>query len=237
MVRHYAARVDLLVEQMEERLEAGQYAVGEKLPSEMELAADLGVSRPLIREMLARLRERGYIETLNGRGSFVRPRRSAPMLEMMLQHISVGAQGDYSADDLYAVRRMVERETARIAASNATPKDLRALRELVERMTEAEDDPENYTVADANFHLAIARATGNPLFPAMLSPLIDVVVRGIYDSVTTFRDGMRGGNKGHKAVLAALEARDPAAAAAAMADHLAYSRTTFPEGSLHRDES
>lgn len=232
MVQRYAARVDLLVEQMEERLNTGHYAVGEKLPSEGELAEDLGVSRPLVREMLARLRERGYIETLNGRGSFVRPQKSAPMLDMLLDYISVDTHGAYSADDLYAVRRMVECEAAAIAATRATGQDLANLEGLVKRMADAEDDPETYTVADANFHLAVARATQNPLFPALLSPLIDVVVRGIYDSVTTFREGMRGGNRGHRALLAALRSGESEAARSAMQDHLSYSRTTFPEGTL-----
>lgn len=232
MVQRYAARVDLLVEQMEERLNSEHYLVGEKLPSEGRLAADLGVSRPLVREMLARLRERGYIETLNGRGSFVRPRESAPMLDVLLAHISVNTHGAYSADDLYAVRRMVECEAASIAATQATAQDLADLENLVKKMAEAEGDPETYTVADANFHLGVARATQNSLFPALLSPLIDVVVRGIYDSVTTFREGIRGGNRGHRAILSALRSRDSGAARSAMQDHLGYSRTTFPEGTL-----
>lgn len=232
MVRQYAARVDLLVEQMEERLHSGHYEVGDKLSSEGDLAVELGVSRPLVREMLARLRERGYIETLNGRGSFVRPRESASILDLLLTHVSVETQGAYSADDLYAVRKMVECEAASMAATDATIQDLSSLEDLVLKMAEAEDDPESYTVADANFHLGVARATQNALFPALLSPLIDVVVRGIYDSVSTFREGMRGGNHGHKAILSALQARDPSSARQAMLEHLGYSRTTFPEGSL-----
>lgn len=234
MPRSYPARVDLIVDQMAERLGSGHYTVGEKLPSESSLATDLGVSRPLIREMLARLRERGYIETLNGRGSYVRPAQSAPTLHTLLSEVTVHLHSEYTADDLYAVRRMVEVEGARAAATAATADDLAQLRRLVDDMTQAADDPERYTVSDANFHLGIASATQNPLFPAILSPLIDVVVRGIYDSVATFPKGMRGGNKGHQAILAALHTRDADAAAAAMTEHLRYSRTTFPEATLRR---
>lgn len=234
MVRQYTARVDLLVEQMEERMHSGRYAVGDKLPSESNLAADLGVSRPLIREMLARLRERGYIETLNGRGSFVRPSRSTSLLDTLLKKVAVDAEGTFSADHLYAVRTTVEQETARLAARQATDEDLATLRGLVENLAAVEGNAEEYTVGDANFHLAIAKATQNPLFPVMLSPLIDIVVRGIYESVTTFREGMRGGNKGHRAILAAIESRDSDLAAAAMAEHLSYSRGTFPESTLQQ---
>lgn len=234
MTRSYPARVDLIVDQMTDRLGSGHYAVGEKLPSESSLATDLGVSRPLVREMLARLRERGYIETLNGRGSYVRPTQSAPTLHTLLSEVTTGTQGKYSADDLYAVRCMVEVEGARLAATSASAEDLRHLHQLVDDMTLAADDPERYTVSDANFHLGIARATQNPLFPAILSPLIDVVVRGIYDSVATFPQGMRGGNKGHRSILTALQSRDSAGAASAMTEHLRYSRTTFPEGTLRQ---
>lgn len=225
----YAPLVDVLVAEMEKRFADEQYPVGAKLPSESNLAQELGVSRPLIREMLARLRERGHIETLNGRGSFVRPRTPAPMLDMMLQNIRPGEQAEYSPDDLYAVRSVVEVETARLAARLASQADLEELTELVRLMAEAEDNPEEYTVNDARFHVAIARATQNPLFPALLTPILDVVVSGIYDSVTTFREGMRGGNHGHRKILAALTAGDTDAAAAAMAEHLTYSRSTFPE--------
>ncbi len=230
----YAPLVDVLVAEMEKRFTDGDYPVGTKLPSEAHLASELGVSRPLIREMLARLRERGYIETLNGRGSFVRPRTPAPMLDLMLKNIQTGGPATYTPDDLYAVRSMVEVETARIAATTADDEELQELSDLVQSMAAAEDDPESYTVGDANFHLTIARATHNPLFAALLSPIIDVVVSGIYDSVSTFREGMRGGNQGHRKILNALLARDPDAAASAMAEHMAYSRSTFPEGAFRQ---
>lgn len=234
----FAPLVDVLVDEMEKRLSGDDYPVGTKLPSEARLAAEMGVSRPLIREMLARLRERGYIETLNGRGSFVRPRTPAPMLDAMLDSIHPDGAVTYSPDDLYAVRATVETATAHAAADAATADDLRTLTELVEEMTSAaaEAAPERYAVADARFHIAVARATQNPLFPAVLSPIIDVVVNGIHDSVRTFPEGMRGGNQGHRRVLSALLAHDADRAEAAMAEHLGYSRMTFPEGGFERGE-
>lgn len=230
----YAPLVDVLVAEMEKRFAGSDYPVGTKLPSEPALALELGVSRPLIREMLARLRERGHIETLNGRGSFVRPQTPAPMLDMMLQNIRPGQAAIYTPDDLYAVRSVVEVETARIAARLASQAELEELSELVRLMSEAEDNPEEYTVNDARFHLAIARATQNPLFAALLTPILDVVVSGIYDSVATFREGMRGGNHGHRKILSSLTAGDTDASAAAMAEHLTYSRSTFPEAAFRQ---
>lgn len=225
----YKPLVDVLVAAMEERIHSGEYEIGARLPSEAALAKDLGVSRPLVREILARLRERGLIETLNGRGSFVRPRSSAPMLDAMLRHIELSVGNEYSVDDLYTVRSMIEIECARLAAENASADDLEIIAANAREAVAAEGDPERYTVADIRFHLSIAKASKNALFPALLTPIIEVIVRGIYDSVATFRDGMRGGNQGHRRILAALEARDAEAAAAAMKEHMVYSRSTFPE--------
>lgn len=228
----FVPRVDMLVEELEGRIESGQYEVGQQLPGEARLSSELGVSRPLVREVLARLRERGYIETLNGRGSFVRPRES--MLGALLERIEIDGETTDTADHLYAVRSMVEGETARVAATAASDDDLQALAELVDAMDGDLDDPEAYTVHDTNFHLGIARSTGNPLYLALLTPIIDIVIGGIFDSVSTYRDGIRGGNVGHRKVIEALLARDPQRSEAAMREHLTYSRSTFPEGNLQR---
>lgn len=233
----YRPLVDVLVAAMEERIHTGTYEVGARLPSESDLAKDFGVSRPLVREILARLRERGLIETLNGRGSFVRPRSSAPMLDAMLRHIELSVGNEYSVDDLYNVRSMIEVEGARLAAENATDEDLALIAANAREAISHEGDPEGYTVADINFHISIAKASKNALFPALLTPIIEVIVRGIYDSVSTFRDGMRGGNLGHRRILAALEARDREGAAAAMRDHMTYSRSTFPESLFRNKDS
>lgn len=224
--------VDHLFAELEHRVTAGVYAVGERLPNEAALAADFGVSRPLVRELLARLRERGYIETLNGRGSFVRPHTSAPALDAMLRHIRLNVGTEYSVDDLYAVRSMIEIEGARLAAVEADQDDLDLITQYAHEAQEAEGDPERYTVADMNFHLAIAAGSKNALFPVLLTPIVEIVVRGIYDSVATYREGMRGGNLGHQKILAALLERDAEAAAEAMAEHMTYSRSTFPEASF-----
>lgn len=224
--------MDQLLSELEHRVTSGVYPVGQRLPSESELAADLGVSRPLVRELLARLRERGYIETLNGRGSFVRAHTSAPMLDAMLRHIELSIGNAYSVDDLYTVRSMIETEAARIAATEASDEDLDVIRKHAAEALEAEGDPERYTVADINFHLAIAHGTKNALFPALLTPIVELVVRGIHESVATYREGMRGGNVGHQKILTALLARDAVGAEAAMGEHLTYSRSTFPETSF-----
>lgn len=224
--------VDVAFDEVVRRIESGEYQVGEKLPSEAKLATEFGVSRPVIRELLARLRESGYVETLNGRGSFIRPQDSASRLKSILTDVKLNLGTHYSVDDLYTVRRIIEVESARLAARNATTEDMASIRTYYDAARTAEGDPSGYTAADISFHLAIAKATGNPLFPVLLSPIIEVVVRGIYDSVATFREGMHGGNQGHRKIYQALQSRDPEAAAQAMADHMTYSRGTFPEGML-----
>jgi len=226
---HHATLLDYHFEQLEQRINSGYYAVGARLPGESELASELGISRPLVRELLARLRERGYVETFNGRGSFIRSATSESMLQAMLREIELKVGREYSVDDLYAVRSTIEVETARIAAIVADSDDLNAIQLHMDEMRAAEGDPEKYTLADIRFHLAVATATKNQLFPALLTPIIEVIVRGMYDSVSIFSDGMRGGIEGHEKLVAALLEKNSTAAADAMREHMNYSRSTFPE--------
>lgn len=227
---------DYHLQVFEERMNSGYYRVGEKLPSETELATEMGVSRPMVRELLGRLRERGYIETFNGRGSFVRAQTSETMVQAILRHIEFGMGVEYTADDLYDVRRTIEVEAARTAASRADENDLRVIRLHLNEMRVAKNDPEPYTVADMNFHFAVARATKNPLFLALLRPISEVIARGILESVSTYREGMPGGIAGHEEVMECLISRDPQGAAAAMRTHMDYSRSTYPEGLTRADE-
>jgi hypothetical protein len=119
--------------------------------------------------------------------------------------------------------------TARqLAATRATPEMIDELAELLTRMRKFEHHQAEYTAADVGFHIAVARASGNPLFPVLLRPLVTMIVEGIFESHGTDR-ATEGGIAGHTRVLNAIRRRQPTAAGRAMAEHLAESRAVFPE--------
>ncbi|MEW9516559.1 FadR/GntR family transcriptional regulator [Streptomyces tubercidicus] len=200
---------------MEARLLSGQWAVGTRLPSERLLALEYQVSRPVIREALRALQERGLITIAAGRGSFVRDLRPSshggdPTL--------LARRGEVTARDLVVARVMLEGQTAALAAQNRTEDDLTNMRRIL-----AAFDREKSLAATADldvaFHESIAVASRNPVIQLMfgsIRPLTHgVVLRSLTDRA------VRGvAVPLHDVVLEAIADQDPDAARAAMTEHI-----------------
>ncbi|MCF3143621.1 FadR/GntR family transcriptional regulator [Streptomyces platensis] len=196
-------------------IERGEYAVGDKLPSEAELCRRLEVSRPVLREALRALQTMGLTVSRTGKGTFV---------------ISDGAVadptfGDYAASDLLEVRRHVEIPVAGYAAVRHTTEDLDQLNHLLERM-EQETDTTAWVAMDSLFHLAIAQAAGNPVFRRVIEEIRDALARQ-----SAFLNELGGrreqSNREHRAIVEALVDRSEHDAVEAMAHHLARVEKTL----------
>lgn len=223
--------IDTLVERVEGAIARGDYPVDTKLPGEEELALQFAVSRPVVREALARLRERGAVDTINGKGTFVRHPDINDVSQSMLRQLRPHMGRDYSVEDLYQVRRLIEVEAAGLAAQHAEPDDLARLDAHLHAMrVSAGKDLAGYTAADTGFHIQIAQSTHNALFPILLAPLVDIIVQGMYRSVQTAHEGMNSGVDEHTRILDRLRARDTAGARLAMEQHLTRSKQKFPVG-------
>lgn len=217
--------IDSVVQHLEEAIISGRYAPNSKLPGEGELSAELEVSRPAVREALAQLRARGYVSTYNGRGTYVEPADIGVVTDNLMQQLRPHIGGGISIDDLFEARRTIEMASIELAAVRATDDDLSRLESYIEQMeAAAPNDPAAYTAADVGFHGAIAQATHNPLYPLLLSPLVDLIVRGMYESVSALRAGMQSGIEDHRRILTCLRARDGVAGLLAVQEHLRASR-------------
>lgn len=141
------------------QLDLSVWKVGEKLPTEMALAESLGVSRPVIREALARLRADGRIETRQGAGAFVADRNKIAAFRMAApsKHQSA-AQAEREVLEL---RQIVEAGAAELAAQRRNDEDVRAIRTALEGMHTALQQRTDGSVHDDAFHSAIARASHN----------------------------------------------------------------------------
>jgi GntR family transcriptional regulator, transcriptional repressor for pyruvate dehydrogenase complex len=222
-------RLDAATNEIRRRIADGQLVDGQRLPTEADMARDLGISRPLLREVLARLRAEGYIETAIGIGSFVRLPTEEDLAAIFARQLELPTFVDgLDADALYEVRTTLETATAQAAATRATPEMIEELGNLLARMREYKHYQAEYTAADVGFHIAVARASGNPLYPIVLRPLVTMIVEGIFESHGVHR-ATDEGIAGHAQVLAAIKRRQPKAAGRAMATHLAQSRAVFPE--------
>ncbi len=192
---------------------------GDRLPSERLLAEQFGVSRSIVREAAKLLEQQGLVSIEVGRGTFItamQPESITDSLQMLLLQHDDGL----SFDHVYAVRQMIELETARLAALNATEDDMVELAQLLHEMIENHENIEQFTFADTEFHKALARATHNPLFLTLLMPITHLL-RQIQRTASRTKGGPSDAIHYHELIVEALRNRDPDASVAAMRDHLA----------------
>jgi DNA-binding FadR family transcriptional regulator len=213
---------EALAAQVEEWILSGQLEAGAKLPSEDSLGRQFGVSRPVVREALARLRERGLIETVSGSGTFVKHPDADHLTEAVVRHLRVTAGGTDSIAKVYEARLAIETATARLAAERASEHDLEQISARLEAMRADRDDVQRWTASDLGFHLAVAGASHNPFLTTLLAPLVKVIERGIIESFRS-RQAVESGLRAHERIFERLRAHDPAGAEKAMRDHLADS--------------
>ena len=204
-------------ERLQARIASGEFKPNERLPSESELCKAFGVSRPVVREALMRLQALGLTTSQAGIGTFVLSDRvNVPLL-----------LGRYSPAHVREVRRCVEIPAARLAAERRADRDVGELAAIMARMDDA-DNTARRNQLDATFHIAIARASGNPLIVKLVEDLRSVLEEHSL-AVARAPYRRRAASEEHRAVYDAIVDRDPDAAATAMEAHLAAAERTFAE--------
>ncbi|HLF26469.1 MAG TPA: FadR/GntR family transcriptional regulator [Anaerolineae bacterium] len=206
-----------IVEQVEQKILSGDLKVGDRLPPERELADQFGVSRTAVREAVKALRQKGLVEVQPGRGTFITNGTSRAMRHSLDLLTRIG-RVDGSAN-LVEVREIIEPEIAVLAAARATEEHIAAMREAVETMEVALEDPDRFIEADLDFHLALAEATQNALIPALIDSIVDLL-REQRARIFHVQGGPQRGQFHHKRILDAIVRRDPEAAQEAMRAHL-----------------
>ncbi|NKX52992.1 FadR/GntR family transcriptional regulator [Arthrobacter mobilis] len=191
--------------QLKALIASGAWPVGEKIPGELELSNQLGISRNSVREALRSLVHAGLLEARPGDGTYV---RAASELGVTL-HRRVGA-GD--AEEAYEVRSMLEQGGAALAAQRATAEQLSALHEVLRRRDAARDqgDEAAYVAEDLAFHRGVVEAGGNSLLAELYAHLHDAVTAGI--ARTLDADTRSSLDPRHHELLGAIERRQPAEA-------------------------
>lgn len=214
-----AARV---IEHVKRMIASGEVKAGDRLPVEKVLAARWGVSRGSLREGVRALAALGVLETRQGDGTYVT--RLDPMtLLSPLGFYSELSEAGQSAD-LLAVRRVLETESAGLAAIRMGDDELERLTRLLGSidgvLASGEVEPEAFIDVDAEFHRGIAEASGNPALAALIDGLVSRTLRGRLWRAITERDSLGVAHTEHLDVLAALRSRDPERARIRMAAHL-----------------
>jgi DNA-binding FadR family transcriptional regulator len=205
-----------IAHKLEQEIELGHYAVGSRLPSERELAEQLSVSRPVVREAIIVLELRGLVQTRHGAGVFVNGKVPTPG--------PTGGDADPGPFEVTEARRMLEGEVAALAATTASDRQIVEMEALVERIGDMRLDQPTREQADRAFHMALVRSTNNDVLVTMVETLWDARYRSplcVYFFTRARAAGIQPPVDEHRLVLDAIKARDPDAARQAMRDHLA----------------
>jgi GntR family transcriptional regulator, transcriptional repressor for pyruvate dehydrogenase complex len=210
-------RVDLVSEvviRIRDEILAGRISAGEELPAEAEMVARFGVSRTVIREAMRTLRAQGFVEISRGRMPRVRPADAQHAVESLGFLLARNNQAPLS---LLEVRRPLETEVAALAAQRATIEHLAKLADNLRRIGESTSLNERIKL-DLEFHETLAVATGNPIFPLLFRVLADLLQNSLRKTHRSV--GIERTVVGHRAVLKAVESRDPESARSAMSKHI-----------------
>lgn len=213
----------VVAERIQQLIREQQMKPGTRLPSERELAASLCVSRASLREGIVALELGGVVEVRGGSGVYVRT------LPASADDVTEAGPGPFEV--LYA-RSMIEGEVASMAAKHASPVALQAILAALLEMERSHEDRSSNELADRNFHLAIAHASGN----SALVGVIDYLWRQRSSLWHRLKEHYRTEELrkstllDHRAIFDAIVARDAPGARRAMRMHLERVTRTFAGG-------
>ncbi len=214
-----------IADQLRTLIQSGEFVAGSRLPAERDLAKQLGVSRPSVREALIALEVEGWVEVRTGSGVYVldRAQHTQPAEKTI-------ATTEWGPLELIRARRVVEGEMAAIAALQAKRKHLDAMRQALADMTRDASAGVLPLEGDRAFHSAIVESTGNVVLVETVHSFWDsrrgplfTRLGGYFETVQSWRSAIAE----HTTILDAIAAHDGPAARAAMHTHMDKSHHRF----------
>jgi DNA-binding FadR family transcriptional regulator len=184
-----------------------QYGPGDRLPAERELALQLELSRPALREGIRRLRSGGVLDSRRGSGTYV---------------------AEVDLEGVYDIRLRLEPFAAERAALNRTDRELADMRDAVNAMRDEVDNSEPFNIADARFHSLVAGASRSSVLRSTLDRLSELALL-TRTVVAPSERSRRGALTDVERVLLAIERQHPKRAANAMERHIANVRDDYLE--------
>ena len=217
---------DAIARQLETMILEGVLKPGERLPAERELAQELSVSRPSLREALQKLESVGFLESRHGGGTFVRNVVASSLTEPLTEVLTRHPQ---AALDFIELRGTLEGISAYYAAQRGTPEDRAMLTQRFQAIEEAHDAPEPSSRVeaerDADFHIAIAEASHNILLLHVMRSMLGMIRNDVVFNRAQLYPEPDARNvllAQHRAVYDAIMARDAEGARAAAQAHMAH---------------
>jgi GntR family transcriptional repressor for pyruvate dehydrogenase complex len=213
---------DRVYEQILEQIASGQFPEGARLPSEAQLSSAFSVSRPIVRDALARLNADGVILSRHGSGSYVQRRPNREVLHLA----PIGGMADLMR--CFEFRIALEGEAAYLAASRRSESDLKAIEAALSALDGVIARGELGSEADIQFHNAIAAASRNKLFESTMETLAAHTFAGMSLarnlSLRRSHERLLLVQEEHSRIFAAIRGEDPEGARSAMRIHIDNAR-------------
>jgi GntR family transcriptional repressor for pyruvate dehydrogenase complex len=207
-----------VVARIVELIRTGNLRPGDRLPPERELVEIFSISRPSLREAMRALSTLGIVESRHGGGTFVTDLEARTLLaplDFFLQLSQV------NLDDTFESRRIVEIEIVRKAASRAGSDDIADLNGMIAAHAKIQKDPIGFRILDSRFHEKLSGIAGNAVLQRVAYGLYNMDLH-IRRRATAEPGLIAESTEDHTKIAAAIAARDPEGAAAAMGRHLSH---------------
>ena len=214
-----------IVDEILSMIREGKIRPGDRLPSERQLAANLNVSRPSLREAMRALSVMNVVDIIHGDGVYVTTLEP----EKLFQHFEfVFSLDDSTFLQLFEARQVVEAGFAEMAAANATETDIRELETILARAAECVDDAELFLQTDLDMHDKIAEIAHNPILQRLMAGVSQLSRAS--RKRTTDLPGVRQETLGdHRDIVTAIATHDSEAARQAMLRHLGHVQARLKE--------
>ena len=214
-----------IADQLRSLIERGEYAVGSRLPTERDLAEQLKVSRPTVREALIALEVEGLVRIRVGSGIYV----SEPAANASPSQIAGMIEGPF---ELLRAREFIESAIAEQAARVATSDDIARINASLEAMATVQHPGEASMIHDREFHIAVTGCLDNAVLVRVVGEMFDQRLNPYFAKLAHYFENPESWGAAlaeHRAIRDAIVARDPTAARAAMRKHLASSQARFAQ--------
>ncbi len=219
------AIAELVVQRILDLVKGGQLVAGERLPPERELAVQLDVSRPTVREALRALSVLGVLEIRHGGGVYVTALDDDDLLSPLDFYVSLNAD---NLAELFDARMSFDSMIAGLAVERLSDAEIERLQQLVDAQRDNPEDAELFHDTDAEFHKMIFEASGNILLTRVGKLLMALGETGRRAFLVNTDTRLRS-IADHEVIVAALRARDTAAAQQAVRQHMINVRKAWRE--------
>ena len=214
--------LEIIVQQIKLQIKNGTLKPGEKLPSERKLANLLGVSRASVREAIQALAYSGYLEVIQGKGTYVSD--MAAKYDEIANFLSEFS--NYSVDYLMEARMIIEGELARLAAMNASQGEIDLMQNIVRKISHTRD-ANSFFVKDLELHLTIAKASHNPVLNGLMKIIGELIYKETESILEASKEYCERNLKNIKDLVKAIKEKDAIKAKQLMIEHISNIKSSL----------